>query len=125
MGGHRNITQEIVFGQTNDKIPRWGILDPLNAFVTSTVYDPGIEGWTGEMERILVYHFLDGSGSVHPSLSYKGDYVNLFDLFYVNAKLNLSSADVDLWQQDDEVKQQLLFSRQPSAPESLHDCRMV
>merc|ERR1712190_162623 len=42
------------------RVPRWTILDPLNEYVTSVVYHRGIEGWTGELENISVYPFLDG-----------------------------------------------------------------
>lgn len=79
--GLRNLTQEQVFGRQVVKIPRWGILDPVNAFITNIVYKSGTEGWTGELEGIAVYHFLDGSGNVHPSLSARGSYLNLFQFF--------------------------------------------
>lgn len=57
-----------IFGDPAQRLPRWGFLDPLNAFVTSTVYG-NVNGWTGHEDEIVIYHFLDGSGGVDPNLA--------------------------------------------------------
>ena len=59
-----------------------------------------VEGWTGDISEIVVYHFLDGGGAVDRSIAVQGEYVNYFDLFYANEALNLSDVAVPLWEQD-------------------------
>ncbi|CAK9102748.1 Nucleotid_trans domain-containing protein, partial [Durusdinium trenchii] len=51
-------------------------------------------------------------------------YVNLFDLFYANDKLNLSDPVTPLYLQDEQVKSQLDFSRHP-APIKLQPCSHI
>ena len=75
-----------------EPIPRWAQLDPLSQYVTSMVYgqsatQDSVEGWTGDISDIVVYHFLDGGGAVDPSIAVQGDYFNYFDLFYANEAL--------------------------------------
>lgn len=117
--GHGPFALEVV------RVPRWEVLDPLNAFVTNTVYHADVEGWTGEMENIAIYHFLDGTGGADENRAVYGRYVNLYDLFYANDRLNLSDTSVPLWVQDKEVEEALLRSRRPSPPETLYPCMML
>ncbi|CAJ1437825.1 unnamed protein product [Effrenium voratum] len=98
------------------KAPRWAILDPVNAFVSSIVYSGDVQGWTGDLENIIIYHFLDASGAVDTKFAVAGRYVNLFDLFYANPKLDLADATTPLFQQDPQVQDELLGSRLPAAP---------
>ncbi|CAJ1328910.1 unnamed protein product, partial [Effrenium voratum] len=98
------------------KAPRWALLDPVNAFVSSIVYSGDVQGWTGDLENIIVYHFLDASGAVDSKFAVAGRYVNLFDLFYANPKLDLADATTPLFQQDPQVQDELLGSRLPAAP---------
>eukprot|EP00415_Alexandrium_ostenfeldii_P001831 UN1831 len=106
------------------KVPRWNHLDPANGFVTSTVYNPEVEGWTGDIDKIIVYHFLDGTGGVDPTRAVAGQYTNLYDLFYANPALNLSDVSVPLWKQDEMVERALFWSRRPKLPGRLHPCML-
>eukprot|EP00913_Durusdinium_trenchii_P019970 g18769.t1 len=87
-----------LYGNTVEALPRWGFLDSLNAFVTSSIYGEAT-GWTGDEDRIVIYHYLDGTGAVDPAIAVRG-YVNLFDLFYANDKLNLSDPVTPLYLQE-------------------------
>lgn len=107
------------------KVPRWKHLDPINAFVTNTVYNQEVEGWTGNLDDIVVFHFLDGTGGVDPEKAVRGEYANLYDLFYANNNLNLSDASVPLWKQDKHVENVILFSRKPAVPQSLYSCTLA
>lgn len=40
------------------EIPPWGILDPINEFVTANKFEGN--GWMGRLEHIIIYHFLNG-----------------------------------------------------------------
>lgn len=37
------------------------------------------KGWTGELSRIHIFHFLDGGGSVEVNSSVRGAYKDLFE----------------------------------------------
>ncbi|CAK0854315.1 unnamed protein product [Prorocentrum cordatum] len=103
---------------------RWAALDPHNQFVTSTVYNADVEGWTGDMDDIVVFHFLDGTGGVDITRAVAGEYINLYDLFYANPELDLADTKVPLWKQDPRVEASLLRSRRPSPPSSLYPCML-
>jgi len=40
------------------QIPAWDTLDPINQFVTPDTFEGN--GWTGDLENIVIYHFLNG-----------------------------------------------------------------
>lgn len=123
--GQQSVTQSTMFGNPVRKIPRWGVLDPLNAFVTNTVYNAEVEGWTGNLEDIVLYHFLDGTGGADADRAVFGKYVNLYELFYANPALDLRNADSPLWVQDARVKEQLMSGRRSEAPSVLVPCTML
>eukprot|EP00435_Cladocopium_sp_Y103_P071055 s145_g36.t1 len=106
----KDVQWNSLFGDIVRSVPRWAFLDSLNAFVTSTIYGEGAMGWTGTEDQIVIYHFLDGTGGVDSSISVRG-YVNLFDLFYANDRLNLSEIETPLYVQDPQIQAQLDFSR--------------
>eukprot|EP00392_Amoebophrya_sp_AT5.2_P010652 g10717.t1 len=39
-------------------VPNWGLLDPVNEFVTSAELET--TGWSGEIEKIVMFHMLQG-----------------------------------------------------------------
>lgn len=106
-------------------VPRWGILDRYTQFVTSMVYSPETEGWTGDMDDILIYHFLDGTGGVDKARAVSGEYLNLYDLFYANDALNLSDTLTPLWRQDARVELSLWRSWKPNPPDALLPCMLL
>lgn len=106
------------------KLPTWSTLEYLNQFVTSTVYNPEVEGWTGNIDDIVIYHFLDGTGGVDTSRAVAGQYINLYDLFFSNPSLDLGDPSRPLWEQDQRVEAALLRSRQPSPPKKLYPCML-
>eukprot|EP00746_Dinoflagellata_sp_MGD_P055519 gnl/MRDRNA2_/MRDRNA2_24148_c0_seq1.p1 gnl/MRDRNA2_/MRDRNA2_24148_c0~~gnl/MRDRNA2_/MRDRNA2_24148_c0_seq1.p1 ORF type:complete len:337 (-),score=55.10 gnl/MRDRNA2_/MRDRNA2_24148_c0_seq1:66-1031(-) len=112
-------------GLLNLRMPRWAVLDPMNAFVTSAVYDLGIEGWTGKLEEIVIFHFLDGTGGVDTDHAIDGKYVNLYDLFYDNPLVDLMDISRPLWAQDERIERALLRSRLPNPPARLAPCRIL
>ncbi|CAK9102750.1 unnamed protein product, partial [Durusdinium trenchii] len=65
-----------------------------------------------------------GSSSITTWTAPVRGYVNLFDLFYANDKLNLSDPVTPLYLQDEQVKSQLDFSRHP-APIKLQPCSHI
>jgi len=107
------------------KMPRWKPLDSLNKFVTSIVYNPAVEGWTGNMEDIVIYHFLDGNGGANAATAVAGKYVNLFEAFYSNSNLDLADLSRPLWEQDEDVKHILLQSRNPGPPAEIMGCYLL
>eukprot|EP00930_Biecheleria_cincta_P081535 TRINITY_DN7060_c0_g1_i1.p1 TRINITY_DN7060_c0_g1~~TRINITY_DN7060_c0_g1_i1.p1 ORF type:complete len:729 (+),score=113.78 TRINITY_DN7060_c0_g1_i1:141-2327(+) len=123
--GLEDITWNEVFGDPVKHVPRWAFLDSANSFVTSTIYSKELQGWTGELENIIIYHFLDGAGGVEQNYAVEGRYVNLFELFYDNSKLNLDDIRLPLYEQDEEVRQQLMSTRQETAPVELRACSAI
>lgn len=123
--GNEQATDDRIAPLPLKTIPRWAILEPTNAFVSSAVYNLGVEGWVGRMEDIIVYHFLDGTGGVDPERALEGQYVNLYDLFFKNPRLDLTNKDVPLWEQDSRVESALLRSRLPEVPSKLVPCAML
>merc|ERR1712203_393397 len=83
-----------------------------------------VEGWTGNIEDIVIYHFLDGTGGVDPTRAVAGQYINLYDLFFANPSLDLLDTGAPLWVQDQRVEATLLRSRQPSPPEKIYPCML-
>lgn len=123
--GLEDITWNEVFGDPVKHVPRWAFLDSSNSFVTSTIYSKELQGWTGKLENIIIYHFLDGAGGVEQNYAVEGKYVNLFELFYANPKLNLDDTKLPLYEQDEQVKQQLLSTRQETVPAKLRACLAI
>lgn len=66
---------------TFPRIPPWDTLDPVNRFVTPDTFEGN--GWMGDLEEIVIYHFLNGesdTGSdLDPSGSWMRDYGNFED----------------------------------------------
>eukprot|EP00927_Polykrikos_kofoidii_P010110 TRINITY_DN14281_c1_g1_i2.p1 TRINITY_DN14281_c1_g1~~TRINITY_DN14281_c1_g1_i2.p1 ORF type:complete len:786 (+),score=105.69 TRINITY_DN14281_c1_g1_i2:83-2440(+) len=122
--GVENITSEAMEGRLFARMPRWNTLDPMNAFVTSIVYHKHVEGWTGRLEEIVIYHFLDGTGGVDESTAVEGRYVNLYDLFYANPTLNLSDIKEPLWLQDPRVEHALLKAHHQDPPAEVQRCSL-
>lgn len=122
MMGLEDVTWNDQYGDPVRSVPRWGFLDSANSFATSTVYDASLQGWTGDLQKILIYHFLDGLGAVDPELAVTGEYTDLFTLFYQNPLLNLGDTQTPLHEQDASVRKQLLFTRQPAPPSQLQAC---
>ncbi|CAE6939217.1 unnamed protein product [Symbiodinium natans] len=122
MMGLEDITWNDQYGNPVGVVPRWGFLDSTNSFATSTVYDASLQGWTGDLQKVVIYHFLDGLGVVDPELAVAGEYMDLFALFYQNPALNLEDTRTPLYDQDERVRKQLLFARQPTPPAQLQPC---
>merc|ERR1712151_1387033 len=122
---HEQATDDRFFPLPLQKVPRWNVLEPMNAYVTSAVYNLGVEGWTGDLDRIVVFHFLDGTGGVDPERAIEGRYLNLYDLFYDNPRLDLKDVGRPLWLQDDRVERVLLRSRLQSPPTELIPCMLM
>ncbi|CAE7944765.1 unnamed protein product [Symbiodinium sp. KB8] len=112
MMGQEDIQCNDLFGDPVRAVPRWGFLESLNLFVTSTVYNGDVQGWTGDIDKIIIFHFLDSTGDVNHEFALKGGYVNLFDAFYDNPQLNLSDVDKPLYEQDHQIRALLMESRQ-------------
>ncbi|CAE8613206.1 unnamed protein product, partial [Polarella glacialis] len=51
-------------------IPAWDTLDPINQFVTPDTFEGN--GWSGDVDRILIYHFLNGESDKGSSLDASG-----------------------------------------------------
>eukprot|EP00928_Gymnodinium_smaydae_P080191 TRINITY_DN6393_c0_g1_i2.p1 TRINITY_DN6393_c0_g1~~TRINITY_DN6393_c0_g1_i2.p1 ORF type:complete len:593 (-),score=105.38 TRINITY_DN6393_c0_g1_i2:39-1817(-) len=122
---HENATDARVQVLPLDFVPRWRVLDPVNGFVTSVVYDLGVEGWTGRLDGILIFHFLDGTGGVDPERAVEGRYLNLYDLFYDNPRVDLEDLATPLWVQDQRIERVLLRSRLPAVPATLIPCMLM
>lgn len=125
MLGVADLHDEKQFGTLLQKVPRWGYLDPLNRFVTNVVYFRDIEGWTGDIRNILVFHFLDGSGHVDDDRAQIGRYVNQFELFYANPQVDLSDVRRPLWEQDASIHRWLMRSWHSDAPRVLRSCETI
>eukprot|EP00929_Paragymnodinium_shiwhaense_P054268 TRINITY_DN27189_c0_g1_i3.p1 TRINITY_DN27189_c0_g1~~TRINITY_DN27189_c0_g1_i3.p1 ORF type:complete len:712 (-),score=133.75 TRINITY_DN27189_c0_g1_i3:452-2587(-) len=120
--GYDNLTYPEVSGYPYTKLPRWGFLDMETHFGTNVVYNKGIEGWTGRIEDIVIYHFLEGGGGVDQSAAFFGKHANLFDLFYANPKLDVRNIDIPLWVQDPDIETQLYSARLPAPIQRLAPC---
>ena len=97
-----------------------GVLDPYNKFVTSRVYH--FDGWTGDIHEIVAFHFLDGQGGVSELDAVTGEYVDHWELFYRNDRLNLSETHTPLYVQDRLVKDRIMSSRVEDRPLELRPC---
>jgi len=77
--------------------PKWAFLEPLNHFVSSVVYSRGVaEGWVGNLDEIVVFHFADGTGGVDSAWAEAGQYLDLFQVFFGDDQDPTALAD-PLW----------------------------
>lgn len=59
----------------------------------------------------MVFHFVDGTGKVDEERAVKKRYVNAYDVFYRNPKIDLTNTRVPLHVQDPDIESFLLDSR--------------
>eukprot|EP00392_Amoebophrya_sp_AT5.2_P000764 g765.t1 len=98
------------YPDTGVRKPVLEFFESTNEVVTQLVYGDA-EGWFGEMEKIKIFHFVDGTGGVDESLAVNKKYVNAFDVFYDNDKIDLEDAKTPLHEQDAGIGEFLLRSR--------------
>ncbi|CAE7713149.1 LIP5 [Symbiodinium necroappetens] len=70
------------------QIPLWDTLDPINQFVTPDTFEGN--GWTGDLENIVIYHFLNGEASGEEKNLLLAELQKAED---VKKSLNISSSD--------------------------------
>lgn len=54
-------------------IPPWDTLDPITQFVTPDTYEGN--GWSGDIEQIVIYHFLNGESDTGSDLDPSGTWM--------------------------------------------------
>merc|ERR1719193_339435 len=54
-------------------IPPWDTLDPINQFVTPDTFEGN--GWSGRLEDIVIYHFLNGESDTGSDLDPSGTWM--------------------------------------------------
>ena len=59
-------------------IPRWDILDPVNAVVTPAVLEGN--GWSGSLDEIVIYHFLNGESDFGSRIDLGKDWMNKYSI---------------------------------------------
>ncbi len=96
-----------------------GILDPYNSFVSSRVYE--YDGWTGSIDKIVAYHFLDGQGGVSDSDAVNKGYVSNWEMFYTNPSIDLNS-HIPIYEQNTHLNSSIHSSRVPAVPQELNPC---
>lgn len=52
------------------EIPKWDTLDPINQFVTPDTFEGN--GWSGDIDAIVIYHFLNGESDTGSGLDPSG-----------------------------------------------------
>lgn len=108
--------------------PKWATLESTNQFVTNMVYgssrEDSVEGWYGELDEIVTYHFLD-AGGVDPSAALAGKYINLYEMFYLNEKVDVANLEVPVWEQDPQLKEVMMLARHSKPPAALHTCKLI
>eukprot|EP00927_Polykrikos_kofoidii_P060010 TRINITY_DN55090_c0_g1_i1.p1 TRINITY_DN55090_c0_g1~~TRINITY_DN55090_c0_g1_i1.p1 ORF type:complete len:705 (-),score=59.15 TRINITY_DN55090_c0_g1_i1:49-2163(-) len=60
-------------------IPPWDTLDAINEFVTPDTYEGN--GWSGDIENIVIYHFLNGESDTGSDLDPSGTWMRGFGHF--------------------------------------------
>lgn len=80
------------------------------------------EGWSGDIDKILIFHFVDGTGAVDEQRAVFGKYVNAYAQFYNNSRLDLENSEVPLYEQDLEIRDFLLKSRKDKPSKELKPC---
>lgn len=114
------------------EIPPWDTLDPINQFVTPDIFEGN--GWMGDLDKIIIYHFLNGesdTGSgLDPSGSWRKEYgrftsdnetcegnscntggkVSLMDLFYGQTDEELYTTPMPAYE-NEAIRAALLSSR--------------
>jgi len=61
------------------EIPPWETLDPINQFVTPDIFEGN--GWMGDLDKILIYHFLNGESDTGSGLDPSGQWRKEFGRF--------------------------------------------
>jgi len=86
-------------------IPRWDTLDPINAFVTPDTFEGN--GWSGDLDKIVIYHFLNGESdtgsSLDPSGTWMKEHGNMLESEVGGVKTKVSLMVLFYTQDDDEL----------------------
>ncbi|KAF4677770.1 hypothetical protein FOL47_010364 [Perkinsus chesapeaki] len=94
---------------------RYGILDPVNTFITNRVYED--EGWTGSLSNIIAFHFLDGQGAVNDEIATRKEYLDLWSLFYNGTESILADPSTGpLWETIPGLRKVLKDARRDERP---------
>ncbi|CAD7930514.1 unnamed protein product [Amoebophrya sp. A25] len=111
------------YPDTGVRKPRLKFFEATQEVVTRLAYGDA-EGWFGDVEKIKVFHYVDGTGGVDENLAVNKKYVNAFEVFYDNDKLNLADGTLRLHIQDRGIADFLLRSRhrQKEYPKELKRC---
>mmetsp|Transcript_30515 Transcript_30515/g.65717 ORF Transcript_30515/g.65717 Transcript_30515/m.65717 type:complete len:680 (+) Transcript_30515:127-2166(+) len=60
-------------------LPRWSTLEAVNQFVTPDTYEGN--GWSGNLEDIVIYHFLNGESDTGSGLDQSGSWMREYGHF--------------------------------------------
>ena len=111
------------------QVPHWALLDPVNEFVSARVLNT--TGWTGPLEKMVIFHFLHGDSEVnrdHAAYGWNamsgyngGASIPLLDIFY-------NQTDEQLYHGpglNAALRQALLASHRPTRPKEMLHCGVL
>eukprot|EP00747_Dinoflagellata_sp_TGD_P054855 gnl/TRDRNA2_/TRDRNA2_149233_c0_seq1.p1 gnl/TRDRNA2_/TRDRNA2_149233_c0~~gnl/TRDRNA2_/TRDRNA2_149233_c0_seq1.p1 ORF type:complete len:367 (+),score=33.84 gnl/TRDRNA2_/TRDRNA2_149233_c0_seq1:32-1102(+) len=113
-------------------VPRWALLDPVNEFVSAHVLNT--TGWTGDLERMAIFHFLHGDSEINRGHKAHGWSTRfgigntskpLLDIFYNQSDDALYSEAGPPYTRNAEIRDALLTSRRVARPSELVHCGVV
>ncbi|CAK9075510.1 Hypothetical protein SCF082_LOCUS36575 [Durusdinium trenchii] len=114
-------------------VPRWALLDPVNEFVSARVLNT--TGWTGTMEKLVIFHFLHGDSEVnrdHTAYGWNahsgfdgGTSLPLLDVFYNQSDDQVYREPLRPKQFNKVLQQALLASRRTERPKDMLHCGVL
>lgn len=115
------------------EVPRWALLDPVTEFATARVLNT--TGWTGDLSRMVIFHFLHGDSEVNRDHQAYGwnvhsGYANateqpLLDIFYNQTDERLYTEATAPQELSEPVREALMASRRPSRPKEMLHCGVL
>ena len=110
---------ELPVSPEDDMFPNWGYLESGNQFVSARHVEDN--GWTGNMEDIVLFHFLHGRSETTrtqlQNFTRDDNWLPLMDIFYNNTRGDMYVDGKQLpWQASREIHDALMKSRLDSRP---------
>lgn len=117
----------------NPVVPKWALLDPINEFVSARVLNT--TGWTGTLDKLVIFHFLHGDSEVnrdHSAYGWNaqsgfngGTSKPLLDVFYNQTDDEVYRTALKPTQFNNELQQALLASRRAVRPKEMLHCGVL
>eukprot|EP00929_Paragymnodinium_shiwhaense_P056061 TRINITY_DN28064_c0_g1_i2.p1 TRINITY_DN28064_c0_g1~~TRINITY_DN28064_c0_g1_i2.p1 ORF type:complete len:186 (+),score=27.66 TRINITY_DN28064_c0_g1_i2:359-916(+) len=114
------------------EVPQWALLDPVNEFPSARVLNT--TGWTGDLDKIIIFHFLHGDSEVNQDHGAYGwnarhGFMNtsrpILDIFYDQKDEVIYKTPVAPHKVSPDIREALMLSRRSERPREMLHCGVL